>query len=186
MAPKKKRPAPIPGLQNMGTLTDFHTGMIYGLHLAQSLEALSKADIASLMGVTVPTVSNHIEKAEGWLQVAVEELPSPDKARHRPEETEEEKRQLVILNKYTDAEDYEDTLKRYYLNDSDTREHIFMQDGAPPHRARAEWVRSQRQMLEGWPPYSPDLYPIENLWGDLNMSAKVDCFTEIDELEVMI
>jgi transposase len=332
MAPKKKRPQPIDGLQNMGHLTDFHTGMIYGLYLAQSYGPLSQEDIAHLMGVARPTVADHIDKAKGYLEVAVAELPSPEKPRQpsaepdpvdpaatdneavarrrelvkkmlgeknklgfrvyrtardvqefllsnmevslrtiqrdcqltgfpyrvrtmtspltaeraakrvefckqtlrtytdakynricfsdesyircedmgrgmRVAEGEEPEprrvdryskkkiyvwgaigvgyRKLVFLEGYTNCEDYRDTLRNHYFNDHRTRDHIFMQDGAPPHRGHKipEWIQSQRPMLENWPPYSPDLNPIENLWGDMKMSVKVDVFTEIDELK---
>lgn len=42
----------------------------------------------------------------------------------------------------------------------------FMQDNAPSHRARAtrEALREARVNLVDWPPYSPDLNPIENIW----------------------
>lgn len=43
---------------------------------------------------------------------------------------------------------------------------IFMQDNAPIHRARIiqDWFRDMGVILVDWPPYSPDLNPIENLW----------------------
>lgn len=43
---------------------------------------------------------------------------------------------------------------------------IFMQDNAPVHTARL--VRDALEQIDinviDWPPYSPDLNPIENLW----------------------
>lgn len=48
--------------------------------------------------------------------------------------------------------------------------YIFIQDNAPTHRARIvslwleEWANENGVMLVPWPPYSPDLNPIENVW----------------------
>lgn len=43
---------------------------------------------------------------------------------------------------------------------------ILMQDGASIHRAHIvrDWLEEQRIEQLPWPPYSPDLNPIENLW----------------------
>ncbi len=42
-----------------------------------------------------------------------------------------------------------------------------MQDNAPIHTARVvkSWLREENIQLLDWPPYSPDLNPMENLWG---------------------
>lgn len=44
---------------------------------------------------------------------------------------------------------------------------IFQQDNAPIHNSRGvkEWIASESIQILPWPPYSPDLNIIENVWG---------------------
>jgi hypothetical protein len=62
---------------------------------------------------------------------------------------------------------------------------IFQHDGARPHMAnstRAYLSRKEVKMVEDWPPYSPDLNPVEHMWKllDARISESApDTFTEL-------
>jgi transposase len=54
---------------------------------------------------------------------------------------------------------------------------VFMQDGAPAHRAYStkKYLKSLGVCLLNWPPSSPDLNPIENLWALMKRQAGYYC-----------
>ena len=79
---------------------------------------------------------------------------------------------LVVMRRDPNAPHQGVTAARYrevleeYLPTILDFDSIFMQDNAPIHKARTvqQWFRDMGIELVVWPPYSPDLNPIENLW----------------------
>jgi hypothetical protein len=61
----------------------------------------------------------------------------------------------------------------------------FQQDGATPHRAKTsmDYLRSKIKLIEDWPPNSPDLSPIETLWGILKRRMAERDPKNIDDLK---
>lgn len=64
----------------------------------------------------------------------------------------------------------------------------FQQDNDPKHTSRIvqTWIRESGIDCLDWPPYSPDLNPIENLWADVKRRAEQDNPQNVEELKTAL
>jgi DDE superfamily endonuclease len=64
----------------------------------------------------------------------------------------------------------------------------FIWDNDPKHTSRSikEWMHNKGVQLMDFPPYSPDLNPIENLWKDIKYRVGQRHARDIEELQTYI
>ena len=92
---------------------------------------------------------------------------------------EGERSDLLILERDFESKKYRYSANSYLTLLEDlvllnyTDELIFMQDNAPIHTAQkvTAWFAEHSIRLTDWPPYSPDLNPIEYAWKRLKDTA---------------
>lgn len=73
------------------------------------------------------------------------------------------------------------TLNKFHPNGDG----VFQQDNATVHTAKSvkEWFNDQEiDWIDDWPPQSPDINPIENLWDHIDRKLRVRTYANADQL----
>jgi transposase len=90
---------------------------------------------------------------------------------------------LVICSGTIGTKEYIEFLNRDFFTEADNhfgnRKWVFMQDGAPCHSSESSISNLQQHCLlfPFWPPNSPDLNPIETVWGIMKRKLKYEGIT---------
>ncbi len=101
---------------------------------------------------------------------------------------------LVPIEGNMNANKYRETLNEHLVPQVNAwfaariRRCIFQQDNAPCHKALMvrQFLDNQRFQVMNWPPYSPDISPIENLWAIIKRKLHVTAIVSRPELIVKV
>lgn len=100
---------------------------------------------------------------------------------------------IAFCRSRMDSNEYQELLADYLLPSAPlitSGDWTFMQDNAPIHRSAStkSWMEANGVKLLTWPALSPDLNPIENLWGWLvrKVYAHGRQFKSVSELKLAI
>ncbi|KAL0161084.1 hypothetical protein M9458_044809 [Cirrhinus mrigala] len=99
---------------------------------------------------------------------------------------------LCVLKTKVTAPVYQDILEHFMLPSADQlfkdADFIFQQDLAPAHTAKStkSWLNDNGVGVLDWPANSPDLNPIENLWGIVKRKMRNKRLKNAEELKATI
>lgn len=103
------------------------------------------------------------------------------------------KSSLAIISGKLNQWQYQQHLTNHllpFLNDFGGDKPVFQQDNCRCHitHSALQWLRERKIPVMSWPPYSPDLNPIENIWGILarRVYAGGKQFNTIAELQAAV
>ncbi len=99
---------------------------------------------------------------------------------------------LCFLKSTVNAAIYQEILEHYMLPSADKlygdADFIFQQDLAPAHTAKGtkSWFNDHGVTVLDWPANSPDMNPIENLWGIVKRKMRDTRLNNADELKATV
>ncbi len=99
---------------------------------------------------------------------------------------------LCFLKSTVNTDIYQDILEHFMLPSADKlygdADFIFQQDLAPAHTAKGtkSWFNDHGVTVLDWPANSPDLNPIENLWGIIERKKRDTRSNHADDLKAAI
>ncbi len=99
---------------------------------------------------------------------------------------------LCFLKSTVNAAIYQDILEHFMLPSADKlygdADFIYQQDLAPAHTAKGtkSWFNDHGVTVPDWPANSPDLNPIENLWGIVKRKMRDTRPNNADDLKAAI
>jgi hypothetical protein len=188
-------------------LFDSHAGNHGPLSLLQRAavvvlekEGHLRKDIAAKVGTSVPSVHIEVGKhGRRWVQRPVGTAFNPEYTYQQDEATEQvtlwgcfcakEIGQAEIFIGEFDARKYVGILRANlipsYRKFFPSGQWYFQQDNAPQHTSAAAraWFHNNGITVLDFPPWSPDLNPIENLWADFKQRVEQHHALTAEELE---